>query len=160
MGIIKNTMSGFGFDADAALVSFPIELFMAESDLSSIHSVFEGFISGLTTWEPSVSAIGVNKASSVKLAGEDFEDVAAQINNWFMINNWGDGLPINPPTRKRVNNILRGTDLDREHVIGKFMPRGGLVTVEAASVALAMPEVGQSTYPCCWRRSRQFWIPH
>ena len=138
MGVIKNTMSGFGFDADAAIVKFPIELFMTESDLSLIHSVYEDFISGLTTWKSSVSAIGVNKASSMKVVGKDFEDIAAQIHNLFMINNWGDGLPINPPTKKRVDNILRGTDLAREHVIGKFLPRGGLVTVEAASVALAM----------------------
>ena len=138
MGIIKNTMSGFGFDADAAIVSFPIELFMTESDLSSINSAISDFIFGLTAWKPSTSAVGVHKVAQIKLMGINHEEALDQTHNHFMINNWGDGLPINPPTKKRVNDILQGTDLPRDHIIGKFMPRGGLVTVETASVALAM----------------------
>ena len=32
-GVVKNAMSGLGFDTDASMVTFPIDLFMAESDL-------------------------------------------------------------------------------------------------------------------------------
>ena len=54
------------------------------------------------------------------------------------MNRWGDGLPLWPATRERVDWVLRGSDLPREHLLGKFPPRGGLATVEACAVALAM----------------------
>ena len=51
---------------------------------------------------------------------------------------WGDGLPVWPAPRSRVDWILRGTPLSRAHVIGTFPPRGGVATVETCSIALAM----------------------
>ena len=35
-----------------------------------------------------------------------------------------------PPTEDRIRWILEGTDLPRDHFIGKLMPRGGIVTLE------------------------------
>jgi hypothetical protein len=43
-----------------------------------------------------------------------------------------------PATDERVDWILRGTALSRTHTIGKFPPRGGVVTVESCAVAMAM----------------------
>jgi hypothetical protein len=37
-----------------------------------------------------------------------------------------------------VSWILRGTDVRRDTLVGKFMPRGGIVTTETLAVALAM----------------------
>ena len=46
---------------------------------------------------------------------------------------WGDGLPLVPATRERVDWILRGSVLPRTHALGKFPPRGGVVTIEGAA---------------------------
>ena len=56
----------------------------------------------------------------------------------MITNLWGDGLPLWPATRERVDWILRGTALPRAHVLGKFPPRGGVTTVETCAIALAM----------------------
>ena len=138
MGVVRNAMSGFGFDADAAMVSFPIDLFMAESDLAPVEGAGDDFAAGLTDWRPSATETGLRNAPMVTVPGEDYEDATTQLHNWFQTNNWSDGLPINPPTEKRIGWVLQGTDLERDHIVGKLMPRGGLVTVETAAVALAM----------------------
>jgi hypothetical protein len=51
---------------------------------------------------------------------------------------WGDGLPLFPATEERVSWILTGTDLSPDTEVGRILPRGGITTVEAAAVALAM----------------------
>lgn len=137
-GVVRNAMSGFGFDADAAMVTFPIDLFMAESDLAPVEEAASDFAAGLTDWRPTATETGLRNAPMITVPGEDYEDAAGQLHNQFLMNYWGDGLPINPPTEKRVARILQGTDLARDHIVGKLMPRGGLVTVETAAVALVM----------------------
>ena len=53
-------------------------------------------------------------------------------------NLWSDGLPIWPATPERVDWILLGTDRPRTEVLGKFLPRGAIATVEFCAIALAM----------------------
>jgi hypothetical protein len=137
-GVIKNAMSGLGFDADVAMVCFPIDLFMAESDLTPVEAVGSAFATRLMDWKPTATEIGLRNAPMVTIQGEDYEDAANQLHNQFLMNTWGDGLPVNPPTEKRVAWISAGTDLPRDHIVGKLMPRGGIVTVETAAVSLAM----------------------
>src|SRR3569832_1301045 len=48
------------------------------------------------------------------------------------------GLSLWSASQARVDRILRGTVLPRDHVIGKFPPRGGITTVETCAIALAM----------------------
>jgi len=131
-------MSGLGFDADASVVTFPIDLFMAESDLAPVETQGAEFAEGLTDWKPAATETGLRNAPMITVPGEDYEDAANQLHNWFLMNTWGDGLPINPPTQRRVAWILEGTDLPGDHIVGKLMPRGGIVTTETAAVALAM----------------------
>jgi hypothetical protein len=56
----------------------------------------------------------------------------------LLTNCWGDGLPIWPATKARVDWILQGTDLPRDKRLGKILPRGGVATVESCAIALAM----------------------
>ena len=60
------------------------------------------------------------------------------MNRQFLMNNWGDGLPLYAPTSERVDWIAKGTDLSPETLIGKVMPRGGIATVETIAISLAM----------------------
>jgi hypothetical protein len=56
----------------------------------------------------------------------------------MLANRWGDGLPLWPPTRERVDWILRGAAHPRRRMLGTFPPRGGVTTVESCAIALAM----------------------
>jgi hypothetical protein len=45
-----------------------------------------------------------------------------------------DGLPIIPPTEERVEDLLQGTDLDADHVIGTLGSKEGELTVQKLAI--------------------------
>lgn len=49
-----------------------------------------------------------------------------------------DGLPVVPPTDERVSEMLRGTDLPRDHTFGRLGNREGILTVEKLAVNAVM----------------------
>jgi hypothetical protein len=57
----------------------------------------------------------------------------------FCFRTFRDALPVVPPTRARIERMLRGTSLDRLEVIGRIPPCYGLATVEkiAANAVMA-----------------------
>ena len=134
---MKNAVSGLGLAPDAAMVTFPIPMFLPGADLASLKERRREFYEGLTGWKSQFAqAAGAVKMLSVE--GATHEDALARANNLLLGKNWGDGLPLWPATKERVDWILRGAVLPRTHVLGKFPPRGGITTVELCAVALAM----------------------
>lgn len=134
-----NAFAGLGFAPEAPSVyEFPLEMFDPVSDLTPIKENIDKIVYGLTKWEPKVKEKGVYPAEKVTVTGKDYDEAVANMNNLFLKNMWGDGLPILPPTEERVNWILTGTDLPRDKVIGKVVPRGGIVTPQTLAVNLAM----------------------
>jgi hypothetical protein len=65
-------------------------------------------------------------------------DATEEVNALFYNRGWTDGLPIVPPTRERVTEMLRGTDLPREHVVGVIESMRGQATVEKIAVNAVM----------------------
>ena len=120
------------------MVIFPIDPFLVGSDISPIGDALQDFVDGLTTWTPAATGIGVKAPSPVAIEANGYEAALDKMNRLFLTNTWGDGLPLNAPSSERVDWILGGTDLARDHIIGKFMPRGGVATVETIAVSLAM----------------------
>jgi len=120
------------------MVTFPIDPFLVGSDLAPIENKFEHFIAGLTSWRPRADSTGVSAPPKLQIEANGFEAALDKMNRQFLANMWGDGLPLNAPTQERVDWILKGTDLPRDHAIGKVMPRGGIATVETVAVSLAM----------------------
>jgi len=49
-----------------------------------------------------------------------------------------DGLPVIPPTDERVEEMLRGTDLSRDHEFGRLGNRKGALTVETVAINAVM----------------------
>ena len=45
-----------------------------------------------------------------------------EFNIFFYRRGWGDGLPLKPPTEKAVEEMLTGTDLPPDYVIGELIP--------------------------------------
>jgi hypothetical protein len=127
-----------GFDADIPMVTFPIDMFLVGSDISPIEKTAGLFVEGLTRWRSKVTQPGLHRPPPVEAAGGSDREAVAEFNRLFLRKRWGDGLPLVPPTEDAVAWILHGTDLPPQHVLGPFLPRGGIVTVETAAVALAM----------------------
>src|SRR5215207_10067192 len=61
--------------------------------------------------------------------GTVFSGDLLEIQRFFYKRGWTDGLPILPPTREAVDEMLTGTDLPADHIVGKMIPRLGKVTV-------------------------------
>jgi hypothetical protein len=135
---MKNAVSGLGLAPDAAMVTFPIDMFLPGSDLSAITARKKEFYNGLTQWRPDFAQAAAGVSPMLKVEGATYEDALQKANNLLLTNLWGDGLPVWPATRERVDWMLRGSALPRDHVLGKFPPRGGVTTVETCAIALAM----------------------
>jgi hypothetical protein len=136
--VVQNAISGFGFPPEAAAVSFPIYLFLVDSDLTPVKENIDKFIDGLTKWQPSIKEKKALEPPPVTIQGKDFEDNLNQMNRLFARNRWGDGLPLLPATPEKVKWILRGTDTPPGTKVGKILPRGRIATVNTLAIALAM----------------------
>jgi hypothetical protein len=66
-------------------------------------------------------------------------DVLSEINDLFYNRGWTDGLPIVPPTKELVKEMLKGTDLPADKVVGIVDLMKGQATVEkiAANAVMA-----------------------
>ncbi|MBI4192023.1 MAG: hypothetical protein HY525_15965 [Betaproteobacteria bacterium] len=136
--MMKNAVSGLGLAPDAAMVSFPIDMFLPDSDLAPLRARKREFYDGLTRWQSGFAQAAASAAPMLCVEGASYEDALIKANNLLLTNLRGDGLPLWPATRERVDWILRGSALSGAHAIGKFPPRGGVTTVETCAVALAM----------------------
>lgn len=56
------------------------------------------------------------------------------INRLFIERRWGDGLPIVPPTRERVEAMLAGTCRSRSEIVGRVAPAFGAATIENIAI--------------------------
>jgi hypothetical protein len=136
VGVTTNAVAGLGLAPDAAMVTFPIEMFLPGSDISPLDARKREFYDGLTRWTSAVTSAG--SAPMLRVQGTSVEDAFARANHLMLASRWGDGLPLWPPTRERVEWILRGAAQPRGRRLGVFPPRGGVTTVETCAIALAM----------------------
>ncbi len=70
--------------------------------------------------------------------GTVFSGDLNEVHRFFYKRGWTDGLPIIPPTREAVDEMLTGTDLPPDHVVGKMIPRLGKATVEKIAINAVM----------------------
>jgi hypothetical protein len=133
---------GQGFPPEVPWVVFDFPLFLVDSDLTSIRERIDEVVACLTTWEPVRKTIGTLKRDPVTVSGKDYPDAFQNVQQLFLINKWGDGTTINPPSRDQVDWILMGTDHDRGAPVGgdtgKIFPKGGILTYEVLATCLAM----------------------
>ncbi|PWU25680.1 MAG: hypothetical protein C5B48_00110 [Candidatus Rokuibacteriota bacterium] len=135
---MTNAVAGLGLAPDAAMVTFPIEMFLPGSDITPVETRKREFYDGLTRWTSAPSGSAGEATRMLTVEGATAEEVLDRANHLLLANRWGDGLPLLPPTRQRVDWILRGAALPRADVLGSFPPRGGVTTVETCAIALAM----------------------
>ena len=74
----------------------------------------------------------------VKITTEGYELTVEKFNQLFLENQWGDGLPLLPPTKEAVKWMLTGTSRSPEEVIGKVAPKNGIATIEKIAINAVM----------------------
>ena len=67
-----------------------------------------------------------------------FSGDLSEVQRFFYKRGWTDGLPIMPPTRDAVEEMLTGTHLPPDHVVGLMIPRLGKATVEKIAINAVM----------------------
>jgi hypothetical protein len=85
------------------------------------------------TRPPLAGEAGATRVGMI-LAAEPY----AAANELFYHRGWSDGLPIVPPTDRRLAEMLAGTDLPPGHVVATLEPMGGQATVEKIAVNAIM----------------------
>jgi hypothetical protein len=138
VGVTTNAVAGLGLAPDAAMVTFPIDMFLPGSDISPLDRRKQEFYDALTRWRSAFAADGAGATPMVRVEGATVENALDRANHLMLASRWGDGLPLWPPTRERVDWILRGTAQPRHRRLGIFPPRGAVTTVESCAIALAM----------------------
>ncbi|MDD5339326.1 MAG: hypothetical protein PHG35_07980 [Dehalococcoidales bacterium] len=67
-----------------------------------------------------------------------FKGTLAEVNQFYYRRGWTDGLPIIPPTEAAVAEMLKGTDLPPDHLLGKLQSRLGKATIEKIAINAVM----------------------
>ena len=86
-------------------------------------------IENLTT--PPVTAIETGEPGARDIV---FEGGFDALNDYFYRNEWSDGLPIVPPTRRRIEQFLSFTDYAPDKVLGILLPDSRAATVWSVAV--------------------------
>lgn len=136
--VLKNSFASLGMPYDAPMYVWPNEMFLADSDLSPLREDIDKIVEGLTKWEPEIKETGIYPAAMLTYEGKDYEEAVTNLNAGFYKDLMTDGFPIVPPTRERVEWMLRGTDLPRDTVVGIIPNRGGIATVEVIAINAVM----------------------
>jgi hypothetical protein len=60
---------------------------------------------------------------------------------------WGDGVPVLPPTDAAIEGLLAASPDPADHVVGVLPPRGGVATVELVAANAAMAGIEPAAFP-------------
>jgi hypothetical protein len=138
------TCRAFGMPlAPYVVVPDVITAISPERSADSISEQIDGIIRGLTNPAQEVKAEDEGDAEN-RVPGPDLEysgdglDSYIDFNRDYLDRGWGDGFPLFPPTRERVDAMLGGTTLAPDEVIGILPPGEGIATVEKIAISAAM----------------------
>jgi hypothetical protein len=117
--------------------TIPCEATVMEDIASGVDGAFEAIIAALTKalTPEEASPKAKEPEKPVKIV---FKGSLSEINRFFYKRGWTDGLPVIPPTEEAVAEMLTGTDLPPDHLLGKLESRLGKATIEKIAVNAVM----------------------
>ncbi|MBN1189668.1 MAG: hypothetical protein JXA46_07945 [Dehalococcoidales bacterium] len=129
----------------------------AESMMPCGEAVLDEIIDALTRpIQPSEKEAGLKTKKTapdtVKIAGDSLESAYEKFYQLFMDNDWGDGLPLVPPTPFNVEQMLKATSLSPDTILGVIKAPDGSsdianVTVEKVAVNAVMAGAKPEYFP-------------
>ena len=76
--------------------------------------------------------------SQKSFTGDSFSQAYEKYQQYCVDNSLSDGLPVVPPTKEKVDEMLSGTSFPPDKEIGIVLPRGGIATVGKIAVNAVM----------------------
>ena len=68
---MKNAVAGLGLAPDAAMVTFPIEMFLPGSDIAPVEARKQEFYDGLTRWRSAFARDGAGEPPMIARGGRE-----------------------------------------------------------------------------------------
>jgi hypothetical protein len=99
----------------------------------AMPAIINALTKPLTPEEKSPKAKEIESPSRLVFKGN-----LEEVNRFFYKRGWTDGFPVIPPTEAAVAEMLTGTDLPADHLVGEVTPRLGKATVEKIAVNAVM----------------------
>jgi hypothetical protein len=131
--VARSVPRSLGF-RDVCLVPIPPPLGMisAAEAANKAEDAFDAVTKAAAGWDPEAE----NDASRTpgKAHTFAFPRNIELLNEHFREKGWSLGLPVLPPTRERVAEMLKGCDREPHEVLGSVPPAMGILTVELAAV--------------------------
>jgi hypothetical protein len=85
--------------------------------------------------------------SSRRFEVDDSLDGFAEVQDLFVERGWTDGLPIVPPSERRVREMLDGANFQADVALGAVPPRMGVATVEKVAINAVMAGCKPTYFP-------------
>jgi hypothetical protein len=127
------------------------DTFTSEGVKALAPAAFQFLVKGLSTWKPEFMKLEgekwIPKEETFSYPADSYQEALDGFNSAFLEMGWGDGLPLVPPTRERVDAMLKGTPLTPATVIGKWGPSNAGFTVEKIAIVAAMAGARPSYMP-------------
>ena len=123
---------------DISLVVVPLEALPHPSEIEELdfNKFAEDVIKALTQTPPVKPEDPVQ--DDLAFSGPTYAKAIGSMEKYFLQHGWGDGLPIIPPTKEAVQEMLEGTGLSPDHSIGLVEPGGGEATIEKIAINAVM----------------------
>src|SRR2546425_11149586 len=88
VGVMKNAVAGLGLAPDAAMITFPIELFLPGSDIAPVAKRKGEFYDGLTQWASEVAGGTSGERPLLSVEGATHEEALTRANDLFIARSW------------------------------------------------------------------------
>jgi len=143
------TNMGFANDAESASrgrgmpvlryvpTKVPCEASIMEDIEAGVDGALDAIIAALTK-QMTAEEESPGPKEPEKPARIIFRGSLEEVNRFYYQRGWTDGLPIIPPTEEAVAEMLTGTDLPTDHLLGKLQSRNGKATIEKIAINAVM----------------------
>lgn len=124
---------------DISLVVVPLDALPHPGEIEELHigDKFADDVIIALTKTPSIET-EEPAGDTLVFSGSDYAKSLSNMEKYFIHRGWSDGLPLIPPTPEAVSEMLEGTDLSPDHVVGLVEPGGGEATIEKIAINAVM----------------------
>ena len=109
-----------------------------------VEKHFDEFIAALVTplsseeSNPPATRPEIDGPPQLTILGDSYEEAVETFNQDYLSREWGDGLPLVPPTPEKVKWMLSGTKRSPDEVLGTINTKQGTATVEKIAINAVM----------------------
>jgi hypothetical protein len=130
----KRTSDRMGMSIRYVPVPYPLSKIKNEEMGELVNKIIESLTAPLTEDEKSTGIMVPAQLPRIAVTGS-----LDQVQEYFNVHHWTDGMPIIPPTEERVAEMLKGTSHPKDKVVTTTMwPESWTVTVEKVAINAVM----------------------